>query len=84
MFSYNDEPAVVFVENGKELMRFSTDKEEDTHHTEWVGMMREAGRSVTLEDMKTGWTFYTSEDGTYEDNKNKISKVIEGFGYDAP
>lgn len=84
MFSYNDEPTVVFVENGKDIMRFSINKEDDAYHKEWLKEARDAGNTVTIEDMGTGWTYYTSESGTYEDSKDKISKIIEGFGYDAP
>jgi hypothetical protein len=84
MFSYEDTPTVVFIQDGSEMYQFSKDKEGDIFFKNWATSMREEGETVNLDSVRTGWTYYTSEDGVYEDNKDKIGKVIEGFGYDAP
>ena len=84
IFSFEDEPSVVFVQDGETLMQFSSDKEDDKFFTEWLKSARKEGNKVDIEWVSTGFTYYTSEKGDYAKDKAKVAKIIEGFGYDAP
>lgn len=84
IFKLNDEPTVVYVEDGKNLMQFSADKNNDEFFKGWVTTARDAGQTVNLESVSSGWTYYTFEDGDYAKDKAKVAKIIKGFGHDAP
>jgi len=84
IFSYNDKPSVVYIEDGKNITKFSEDKESDEFFKEWVPRARKEGFKVNLEEVSTGWNYYTSEEGDYAKDKEKVAKILKGFGYDAP
>ena len=72
------------MEDGDNLMQFSSDKEDDKFFTEWVKSARKAGDKPNLESVSSGWNYYTREEGDYAKDKEKVAKVIKDFGYDAP
>lgn len=84
LFLFNGKPAVVFIENENSVSRYSDDKEEDKFFSEWIKKAKEEKIETGLEDVTTGFSYYTLEHGKYESDKSRVDSVLKDFGYDAP